>query len=61
MEGDFFPVRRDQLLSDLLAGKADIAGGGLTITKGTTGDCRFCIARASGVLKAPVTTLTQER
>lgn len=51
----FIPVRRDQLLSDLLAGKGDIAGGGLTVTAGRRETVDFLYPYAAGVREAVVT------
>jgi membrane-bound lytic murein transglycosylase MltF len=51
----FIPVRRDQLLPDLIAGKGDIAGGGLTITKARRELVDFSSPFASGVREALVT------
>ena len=51
----FIPVRRDQLLPDLLAGKGDVAGGGLTVTAGRQQTVDFVHPFASGVREALVT------
>ena len=51
----FIPVRRDQLLADLVAGKGDIAGGGLTATEGRQEMVAFPAPFASGVREALVT------
>ncbi len=51
----FIPVKRDQLLPDLLAGKGDLAGGGLTITTGRQQTVDFSAAFAKGVREALVT------
>ena len=51
----FIPVRRDQLLADLVAGNGDIAGGGLTVTEGRLKSVDFPAPFASGVREALVT------
>ena len=51
----FIPVRRDQLIPDLLAGKGDIAGGGLTVTEGRKQTVDFSMPFATGVREALVT------
>lgn len=51
----FIPVRRDQLLPDLLSGKGDVAGGGLTVTAGRQETVDFVHPFASGVREAVVT------
>ena len=51
----FIPVKRDQLLSELLAGKGDIVGGGLTVTAGRQQTVDFIAPLASGVREAVVT------
>ncbi len=51
----FIPVRRDQLLPDLLAGKGDISGGGLTVTAGRRETVDFVHPFASGVREAVIT------
>jgi membrane-bound lytic murein transglycosylase MltF len=51
----YIPVRRDQLLTELLAGKGDFAGGGLTVTEGRKQTVDFPAPFASGVREAVVT------
>ena len=51
----YIPVKRDQLLPDLLAGKGDVAGGGLTITEGRQQTVDFAVPFASGVREALIT------
>jgi membrane-bound lytic murein transglycosylase MltF len=51
----FIPVRRDQLLAELVAGNGDIAGGGLTVTEGRRKSVDFPAPFASGVREALVT------
>ena len=51
----YIPVRRDQLLPELLAGKGDVAGGGLTVTAGRQETVDFVHPFASGVREAVVT------
>lgn len=51
----FIPVRRDQLLTELVAGKGDIAGGGLTITDGRKKNVDFSAPFAKGVSELVVT------
>ncbi|SHO43988.1 MltF family protein [Desulfopila aestuarii] len=51
----FIPVKRDQLLPDLVAGKGDIAAGGLTVTADRQKDVDFVSPFASGVREVLVT------
>ena len=51
----FIPVKRNQLIPDLLAGKGDIAAGGLTVTDGRKQTVNFTMPLASGVREALVT------
>ncbi|WP_084554120.1 MltF family protein [Desulfopila aestuarii] len=51
----FIPVQRDQLLPDLIAGKGDIAMGGLTVTDQRLALVDFTTPFADGVREALVT------
>ena len=51
----FIPVKRDQLFSDLLAGRGDIATGGLTTTKGREQIVDFVSPFALNILETLVT------
>jgi membrane-bound lytic murein transglycosylase MltF len=53
----FIPVKRDQLLPYLLAGKGDVAAGGLTVTPGRKQMVDFTIPMTTGVREALVTGL----
>lgn len=51
----FIPVQRDQLLPELMAGKGDIAAGGLTVTEGRMQVVEFVTPFVNGVREALVT------
>ncbi len=51
----FIPVKRDQLLPDLLAGRGDIATGGLTITEGRQQIVDFTAPLATKIRETLVT------
>ena len=51
----YIPVKRDQLLSDLLAGRGDIAAGGLTVTKGRQQIVDFASPFAKNIQEVLVT------
>ncbi len=51
----FIPVKRDQLLPDLLAGRGDIATGGLTISEGRQQIVDFAAPLATNIREALIT------
>jgi len=56
----FIPVQRDRLLSDLIAGKGDIAAGGLTITENRKREVDFVTPFARGVREVLVSGINAD-